>query len=160
MHWVEWHRGQLQEMWVVVNEQGIARSLGDLSTPQLQRYFTQVGIDLTDYPDGYQTEVNLAALDWMSAVANKVSRGYILTIDYGYNAQRYYSRARNQGTLQCYYRHAHHNDPFAHIGEQDITAHVDFTALENRGREVGLEKNWLCAAGAVFDGVGIGRSPL
>jgi len=156
VHWVEWHRGQLQEMWVVVNEQGIARSLGDLSTPQLQRYFTQVGIDLTDYPDGYQTEVNLAALDWMSAVANKVSRGYILTIDYGYNAQRYYSRARNQGTLQCYYRHAHHNDPFAHIGEQDITAHVDFTALENRGREVGLEKIGFVQQGLFLMALGLG----
>ena len=139
VHWVEWHQ-TLKEMWVVANEEGFAPVLGELSTPQLQAYFDWLGIDLTDYVEGYRTEVNLAALDWVKTVSEKMSRGYVLTIDYGYPAQRYYSPARSQGTLQCYYRHAHHDDPFAHVGAQDITAHVDFTALERRGDEVGLTK--------------------
>ena len=139
VHWVEWHQA-LQEMWVVANEEGFAPALGELSTPQLQTYFDWLGIDLTDYPAGYRTEVNLAALDWLKTVSEKIGRGYVLTIDYGYPTQRYYSPARSQGTLQCYYRHAHHDDPFAHVGAQDITAHVDFTALERRGDEVGLTK--------------------
>ncbi|MEL6455708.1 MAG: SAM-dependent methyltransferase [Cyanobacteria bacterium J06623_5] len=140
VHWVEQHDQQLQEMWVVAAEQRIAPQLGALSTPELATYFDKVHIDLrTGYPEGYRTEVNLAALDWLEQVAQKIERGYLLTIDYGYTAQRHYSPARKAGTLQCYYRHSHHNDPFIHIGEQDITAHVDFTALENQGHAVGLE---------------------
>ena len=58
--------------------------------------------------------------------------------------------------MQCYYRHAHHNDPFANVGEQDITAHVDFTALENRGREVGLEKIGFVQQGLFLMALGLG----
>jgi SAM-dependent MidA family methyltransferase len=140
VHWVELHDQTLREMWVTMSEQGFVPTLGELSTPQLQTYFEQVGIDLTQgYPNGYRTEVNLAALDWLAQVKDRMQRGYVLTIDYGYSAQRYYSAARREGTLQCYYRHGHHNDPFAHVGEQDITAHVDFTALERRGEALGLK---------------------
>ncbi len=140
VHWVELRENTLREMWVGVSEEGFVPVLGELSTPQLQNYFDWLSIDLSGHPDGYRTEVNLAALDWLKAVSEKMSRGYVLTIDYGYTAQRYYAPARSQGTLQCYYRHGHHDDPFAHVGEQDITAHVDFTALERRGDEVGLTK--------------------
>ncbi len=111
------------------------------STPRLADYFDFVGIDLADpqYAPGYRTEVHLAALDWMKTVAAKLHRGYLLTVDYGYPASRYYSRARAQGTLQCYYHHAHHDNPYSHLGHQDITAHVNFTALERQGDRCGLE---------------------
>jgi len=112
-----------------------------LSTPRLQDYFSWLGlkIDPTRYTSGYRTEVNLAALDWMETVASRLHRGDVLTIDYGYSANRYYSPARAQGTLQCYYQHAHHSDPYQYIGHQDITTHVDFSALERRGEETGLK---------------------
>lgn len=140
VHWVEQHGQQLQEMWVAATDQGLAPQLGELSTPELSTYFEKVGIDLNaDYPDGYRTEINLTALNWIAQVAQKIARGYLITIDYGYTAQRYYSPARKEGTLQCYYRHSYHNDPFIHIGEQDITAHVDFTALEVQGQTAGLK---------------------
>ncbi|PZO33432.1 MAG: hypothetical protein DCF17_21925 [Shackletoniella antarctica] len=111
------------------------------STPRLADYFGFVGIDLADpqYAPGYRTEVHLAALDWMKTVAAKLHRGYVLTVDYGYPASRYYSRARAQGTLQCYYHQAHHDDPYSHLGYQDITAHVNFTGLERQGDHCGLE---------------------
>lgn len=157
VHWVELHNQTLQEMWVSVGEQGFIPILGDLSTPQLETYFEQVGIDLSQgYPEGYRTEVNLAALDWLTQVENRMQRGYVLTIDYGYPAKRYYSTARHEGTLQCYFRHGHHGNPFAHVGEQDITAHVDFTALENRGREVGLEKIGFTQQGLFLMALGMG----
>ncbi len=140
VHWVEWQGNALQEMWVGVSEEGFVPVLAELSTPQLQTYFKRVSVDLSDHPEGYRTEVNLAALDWTKTVSEKISRGYLLTIDYGYTAHRYYAPARAQGTLQCYYRHGHHDDPFTYVGEQDITAHVDFTALERYGAEVGLAK--------------------
>ncbi len=156
VHWVEWQKHTLQEMWVSVSEEGFAPVLGELSTPQLQDYFKRVDIDLADHPEGYRTEVNLAALDWLSAVSKRISRGYLLTIDYGYTAQRYYAPARAQGTLQCYYRHSHHNDPFAYMGEQDITAHVDFTALEKYGNEVGLDKIGFTQQGLFLMALGLG----
>ena len=121
---------------------GFVEVTGEPSTPKLSEYFKLVGIQLPSsaYPDGYRSEVNLAALDWLSMVSNKLKRGYLLTIDYGYSADRYYTPARQQGTLQCYYRHRHHDNPYVNIGRQDITAHVDFTALERWGELCGLEK--------------------
>ncbi len=156
VHWVEWHDQKLHEMWVGVTEKELTPVLAKLSTPQLQHYFEQVDIDLANYPDGYRTEVNLAALDWLTAVSKRMKRGYVLTIDYGYTAQRYYSKARSQGTLQCYYRHAHHNDPFAYVGEQDITAHVDFTTLENWGHEVELTQIGFTQQGLFLMALGLG----
>ncbi len=116
-------------------------TIGELSTPYLESYFELVGIDLrtTAYPDHYRTEVNLAALDWISTVANKLQRGFVLTIDYGYSSDRYYNPVRSQGTLQCYYCHSHHSNPYIYVGQQDITAHVDFTALERHGERCGLQ---------------------
>ncbi len=157
VHWVELRSQQLQEMWVICEERGLSTALGDLSTEALTDYFEHVGIDLSaGYPEGYRTEVNLAALDWLAQVEAILERGYVLTIDYGYTAQRYYSPARKEGTLQCYYRHAHHNDPFVHIGEQDITAHVNFTALQNKGDELGLQTLGFTQQGLFLMALGLG----
>lgn len=157
VHWVELQDQTLQEVWVTADEQGFQTVVGELSTAKLQEYFEQLDIDLTQgYEEGYRTEVNLAALDWLAQVSNKMKRGYVLTIDYGYTAQRYYSKARSQGTLQCYYRHSHHNDPFAYVGEQDITAHVDFTTLENHGQTVGLDKLGFTQQGLFLMALGLG----
>jgi SAM-dependent MidA family methyltransferase len=143
VHLVEQTEAGLQEVYVTLAatpEAGLKEVLGPPSTPQLVDYFSFVGIDLASnqYPPGYRTEVHLAALDWLKTVAAKLQRGYGVTIDYGYPAERYYGRARSQGTLQCYYQHAHHNDPYLHLGHQDITAHVNFTALERQGERCGL----------------------
>lgn len=132
----------LQEIYVTLpeTETGPFReTLGELSTPHLAKYFEFVGVDINQYPAGYRTEVNLAALDWLTAVADRIARGFIVTIDYGYPASRYYSPARSQGTLQCYYQHSHHDDPYKYVGQQDITAHVDFTALQRQGECCGLK---------------------
>ncbi|MDZ7961647.1 MAG: class I SAM-dependent methyltransferase [Aulosira sp. DedQUE10] len=115
---------------------------GEASTPRLVEYFNLVEIELTQgaYADGYRSEINLAALDWLSIVADRLRCGYVLTIDYGYPASRYYNPRRSQGTLKCYYHHRHHDNPYVNIGQQDITAHVDFTALERWGDRCGLDK--------------------
>jgi SAM-dependent MidA family methyltransferase len=158
VHRVEFVGGELQEVYVttladpqladpqLVDPQLADPQFGDVlgsaSTPRLAEYFDFVGVQPTgtDYPDRYRTEVNLAAIDWLRSVAAGLARGYVITIDYGYPASRYYSRVRSQGTLQCYYQHSHHADPYIHVGEQDITAHVDFTALERQGEQIGLRK--------------------
>ncbi|MEL6490535.1 MAG: SAM-dependent methyltransferase [Cyanobacteria bacterium J06621_3] len=157
VHWVEMHNQQLQEVWVTHSDEGFTTTTGDLSTKQLAQYFENIGIDFAaGYEDGYRTEINLAALDWLSEVEAKLKRGYILTIDYGYTANRYYSPARREGTLQCYYHHSYHSNPFIHVGEQDITAHVDFTALENKGDELGLQKLGFVQQGLFLMALGLG----
>ena len=132
--------------------------VGELSTPRLADYFELVGIDLLKppYVEGYRTEVNLASLDWMTTVAQRLRQGYVLTIDYGYQAERYYRPSRSQGTLQCYYQHRHHNDPYAAIGMQDITAHVDFTALARQGERAGLKTMGFTQQGLFLMALGIG----
>jgi len=130
----------------------------EISTTRLKEYFDRVEIDLTSppYPDGYRSEVNLAALDWLQTVSQKLQRGYVLTIDYGYPAKRYYNPARSHGTLQCYYQHHHHNDPYINIGRQDITAHVDFTALQRWGDRCDLPTVDFTKQGLFLMALGLG----
>ena len=138
---------QIREIYVAAAEQESEQSetkfievLGELSNPKIAEYFDLVGIDLsaTVYADGYRSEVNLAALDWINIVSQKLQRGYLLTIDYGHPAHRYYNPRRTEGTLQCYYRHRYHSNPYINVGRQDLTAHADFTALEKQGELCGL----------------------
>ncbi|MEB3211737.1 MAG: class I SAM-dependent methyltransferase [Leptolyngbyaceae bacterium] len=157
--------GQWQEIYVTLTPSSSSDSSytfteisAPLSTPDLESYFSwmELDIDPARYPNGYRTEVNLAALDWVDQVANRLHRGYVLTIDYGYSASRYYSPARAQGTLQCYYQHAHHSNPYQHIGHQDITAHVNFTALERRGEAAGLKTLGRIEQGLFLMALGLG----
>jgi SAM-dependent MidA family methyltransferase len=90
-------------------------------------------------PEGYRSEFNLRALDWLEDVARRLQRGYVLTIDYGFEREEYFAPHHKDGHLQCYYRHTKSGNPYEHIGEQDITAHVEFTSLIEHGKKLGLE---------------------
>lgn len=155
--------GELREIYVTIaknNSQPIfIEVIGEPSTPQLAEYFDLVGINLSQntYENGYRSEINLAALKWLGIVADCLQRGYVLTIDYGYPAHRYYHPRRNQGTLQCYYQHRHHDHPYINIGRQDITAHVDFTALSSGGERCGLKKVGWTQQGLFLMALGIGE---
>jgi SAM-dependent MidA family methyltransferase len=157
VHQVVMMGGTLQEIYVAADGEAFVEQIGELSTPRLGEYFEIVGVNLMggNYPDGYRTEVNLAALDWVETVGDRLHQGYVLTIDYGYPAHRYYSPSR-MGTLQCYYQHAHHSDPYKAIGRQDITAHVDFTALERWGERSGLQNVGLTQQGLFLMALGLG----
>ncbi|MBF2029332.1 MAG: class I SAM-dependent methyltransferase [Oscillatoriales cyanobacterium C42_A2020_001] len=163
VHQVIWQDGKLQEIYVALAEGdrpslNFVEVIDELSTPDLASYFDLVGIDLTAprYPDGYRTEVNLAALDWIANVAKRLRQGYVLTIDYGYPSDRYYHPVRSQGTLQCYYRHSYHSNPYLHIGQQDITAHIDFTALTKYGEQWGLNPVGFTKQGLFLMALGLG----
>ena len=116
-----------------------SETIEELSTPKLEEYFHLIGINIFSYPDDYRTEVNLQALEWLQKVSDKLEQGYVITIDYGYIASRYYHPQRVQGTLQCYWKQSRHNDPYLYPGQQDISASVDFTALEVWGEKIGLK---------------------
>ena len=90
-------------------------------------------------PDGYTSERSPRAAAWVAEVATRLRRGLLLIFDYGYTAPEYYHSDRAAGTLRCHYRHRVHSDPFWYPGLQDITAHVDFSALAESACAAGVE---------------------
>jgi SAM-dependent MidA family methyltransferase len=158
VHLVQKDGQELKEVYLGAQEGKLTEIVDCLSTEKLTDYFNLVGIDLLqpEYPQGYRTEVNLQGLDWLETVATKLKRGYVLTIDYGYSAEKYYRPARSQGTLQCYYQHRRHHNPYANLGYQDITAHVDFTALELYGELHNLHKIGFTQQGLFLMALGLG----
>jgi SAM-dependent MidA family methyltransferase len=95
--------------------------------------------DNAPLPPGFQSEICLAASDWTASWATIIGRGALLLIDYGFPRHEYYHPQRSSGTLMCHYRHHAHGDPFFHPGLQDITAHVDFTAIVEAGFDAGFD---------------------
>jgi len=91
------------------------------------------------HPGGaYETEVNLAALRWIETLAPKLTRGYVLTVDYGHCRESYYAPERSSGTIQSYAHHRINPSPLTHIGGADITAHVDWTSVASSAEKQGL----------------------
>lgn len=159
VHLVTVVQGELKEIFVTTDlesEQGIKEVIAEPSTPRLAAYFANLGIDWQDYPHGYRTEVNLHALDWLATVQSRLKQGYLCTIDYGYPAAKYYHPQRLQGTLQAYAQHRRHNNPYANLGQQDLTAHVDFTSLQLWGESLGLATLGLTQQGLFLMALGLG----
>ncbi len=92
-----------------------------------------------EFDSDYVSEVNLAAVDWVRSIAAILERGLVLLIDYGFPRREYYIPERNQGTVMCHYRHQAHSDPLILPGLQDVTAHVDFTAIAESAVDAGLD---------------------
>lgn len=96
-------------------------------------------VDADVWPNGYLTEVCPAAIGLIHRLAGVLNSGAIIMLDYGFPAQEYYHSQRKQGTLMCHYQHYAHSDPLINIGLQDITAHVNFTAIAEAGLAEGLD---------------------
>ena len=88
---------------------------------------------------GYQTEVNIAALDWIDNLSHKLDRGYVITIDYGHHRGEFFAPHRSAGTLQVRAQHRLLQSPFDEIGHADITAHVEWTSIAERAEECDFE---------------------
>jgi len=136
VHRVRLVGGKLREVYVTLSEDGqFAEALDDSSTPRLSSRLAAEGVELGE---GWTAEISLEAEDWMRSAARRLDRGYTITIDYGDPAERLYSERRRDGTLRAHYQHTASDDPYAHVGRQDLTAHVDFTALIEAGEAAGL----------------------
>lgn len=127
--------GELREVFVALQGEDFAEMFLPPSRPELAAHLDAEGVEL---PEGCEAEVSLRALDWLRDVARRLRRGYVVTIDYGDEAARLYGPHRPRGTCAAYRRHAFSSDLLAAPGEQDLTAHVDFTALRRAGEEEGL----------------------
>lgn len=91
-------------------------------------------------PSGrYESEIGLAAQAWIATLAERLEAGALLVFDYGFARREFYHPQRSMGTLMCHYRHRAHGDVFLHPGLQDVTAHVDFTALAEAGTRAGCD---------------------
>lgn len=139
VHLLAFHAGIAHERGVCVHDGAFAwRDLAPLSG-HLKMLESRVNIGLSaDSLDGYVTEVAPAAEAWVASLAESLARGTILLIDYGFRQSEFYHASRRTGTLMCHYRHYAHTDPFFLPGLQDITAHVDFTAIAEAGIAAGL----------------------
>ena len=145
---------ELKEIYVTADNDDIKEIKGALSTDAISYYLKEFSIEL---PRGYRTEINLRIKDWLKTVNEVLSEGFILTIDYGHPAWDYYSEDRNRGTLLCYYKHQVFEDPYKNIGEQDITAHVNFSSVKKWGKELGFETLGFCQQGTFFIALGIDK---
>lgn len=106
--------------------------------PRLAGELARLAPALDALPAGYESEVNLAAADWVQSLGGFLEAGAALIIDYGFPRREYYHPQRMGGTLMCHYRHRAHPDPLILPGLQDITAHVDFTAVAEAALGAGL----------------------
>ena len=106
--------------------------------------------------DGDRVDVSPAARAWFADAARGLGRGYAIVFDYGYPAAELYRDHRLAGTLRAYAGHTVTDDPFRRIGRQDLTAHVDFTALERTGLDAGLVSAGLTTQGAFLASLGLG----
>ena len=89
-------------------------------------------------PVGYESEIGLAATDWVTTLAQRLEAGRVVLVDYGFPRHEFYHPQRATGTLMGHYRHHAHADPYLYPGLSDLTAHVDFTAVAEAAHEAGL----------------------
>jgi SAM-dependent MidA family methyltransferase len=123
-------------------------------TESIRAYFASLG---TDGPaEGCDAEICLEAAPWITSAAGALKRGYLLTLDYGYEAPDLYASWRRRGTLLTFYRHTSGEDPYAHIGRQDITASVDFTTVRRAGEAAGLKTVLQATQAEFLAALGIG----
>ncbi len=142
VHLVETRGGRLLEVYVVERDGRLAERLDEPSSEAVSGYLDRFKIAWRRFGEGWRAEVNLRALEWMQATAARLARGgFVLTMDYGDSARRLYTPARRRGTLLCYARHTFNEEPLALPGQQDITAHVNFSALIEEGRRAGLTRS-------------------
>jgi SAM-dependent MidA family methyltransferase len=136
VHRVVMDGGTLKEILVDFCDGHFADVVASLSTCAITEYFAAQGIVLCE---GQQAEAGLEACDWISEIGRRLGRCYVLTIDYGHPAANLFDHHHMGGTLLAYQNHRANESFYASPGEQDLTAHVNFTALETWGKRSGLE---------------------
>ena len=136
VHRVVKESGALKEIFVDFRDGRFLSATAPFSTCAIAEYFATQGVILQE---GQYAEAGLEACDWITEVGRRLERGYVLTIDYGHHAAGLFDDHHMRGTLLAYQNHRVTEDVYVSPGEQDLTAHVNFTALEMWGKRSGLE---------------------
>jgi SAM-dependent MidA family methyltransferase len=151
VHRVKVEGGPLREVFVTWDGSGFAEELRE-PAPAIIEYFERLGL----LPgEGCTAEVNPAAVEWVGEAGEALAEGFVLTFDYGYEAEELYAPWRTDGTLLGFYRHNPSTDPYARIGRQDLTSHVDFTSVRRAGEQAGLRTLGLTSQSEFLMGLGI-----
>ncbi|WP_417550564.1 class I SAM-dependent methyltransferase [Methylophaga sp.] len=137
VHRVQFENDHLLEIGVELQNGKLEWQTQLLTNPYLKAHCEQIHSQLQLFP--YQTEIAIQAPAWLGTIANLLKQGAIYLIDYGYEAKDYFHPLRHQGMLRCHYRHQAHDNPLVLVGLQDITTHVDFTALAETAHAEGLQ---------------------
>lgn len=151
VHLVRKQDGALQELGVGLDAQ---EGLEMQPRPLTDAALLQTAMKL-DLPDGYQSEICPQAQALVASLSASLQRGVLLFIDYGFSRAEYYHPQRTQGTLMCHYRHHAHGDVFLYPGLQDLTAHVDFSAVAEAGITQGLQLLGYCGQAQFLINCGI-----
>lgn len=155
---VRWHKGTVQRLGVAIET--TAGSHRFVTTPAPNNYPTSPALNAQvtalahkhQWPDDYTTELPEAGPAWITTLAQHLTQGALLLIDYGFPQHEFYHPDRSEGTLMCHYRHRAHPDPYYWPGLQDITTHVDFTRIAEAGFDAGLQVAGYCTqAGWLMD---------
>jgi len=154
VHRVVMEGGALKEIFVDLRDGRFVDAAAPLSTCAITEYFATQGVTLCD---GQHAEAGLEACDWIREVGRRLERGYVLTIDYGHRADDLFDDHHMRGTLLAYRNHRASEEYYASPGEQDLTAHVNFTALETWGKQSDLETAEFTSQTAFLMGLGQGN---
>lgn len=152
VHRVVLRDGALRERLVDWQDDGFVEIDAPPTTPALAARLAAEGVELVE---GQVAELALAVDGWVAGAAASLARGVLLLIDYGHPATELYGPRRRAGTLAAYVRHRVHDDPFRNVGRQDLTAHVDLTAVERAARASGLEPLGATTQAEFLAGLGI-----
>jgi len=136
-HRAKFMNGNLSEIYVSVENDDITETTGKSSSRDLEVYFKDIDIQ---FREGQEFEINLLAEKLLREIDGILKKGFILTVDYGYLASELFSPERMKGTYKCIYKHSINESPYINIGEQDITAHVDFSNLIRAGKSLKINK--------------------
>ena len=136
VHQILFTKGRIQERHVIAQAERLALVWDEPSSPDLIDYVERAGVN---FAEGQIIEINLEASVWLDSLSRAIKRGFLVTIDYGDTSAHLYGPDRAGGTLRSFYRHTLVDSPLDRIGEQDITASVNFTALIESGRDFGFE---------------------
>lgn len=139
-HRVRREAAGLCELYVTLKAGQLTWQTGPPSDPRLAETLAEVEADIgAPLPTGYVTELAPQREAWIRSVGEALARGLVLVVDYGFARREYYHPQRADGTLMCHYRQRAHADPLALPGLQDVSAHVDFTALARAAEQTGLQ---------------------
>ncbi|MGD8711293.1 MAG: SAM-dependent methyltransferase, partial [Thiohalophilus sp.] len=138
VHRVHKRNGLWHEQRVTVEQEQFVFQERELQDSALRQRLEAIEQDQS-LPDDYLTEVNLNAEQWIKTLGEHLHQGVVLLLDYGYPRHEFYHPQRDRGTLMCHYRHRAHDDTFVYPGLQDITAHIDFTAVADAAQQSGFE---------------------
>ena len=155
VHQVVCRDGALKEVYVTVGGDGLAMVAGEPSTTRLADRLDSLGIRLRE---GQTAEINLGLDRWVEEASRTLSRGFVLTVDYGRTAADLYSaEQRFRGTLTTFYRHTQTDAPLQRVGLQDMTAQVDFSSVIELGRRHGLVPLGYASQGDFLSNLGLAR---